>query len=834
MQTYEILGSFYLGKTIDPETMNRTNQYFLYDSKDLMTHALCVGMTGSGKTALGIGILEEAIIDNIPALIIDPKGDMTNLLLTFPELRPSDFLPWLHASDAKREGLSLEEYAEIKAETWRQGLSNWEQDGQRIQDMRSKGDFSIYTPGSSAGKSLSIVRMLDCPAKEILQDHEALQDYIGSTISALLSLLGIDADPLQSREHVLLSNVLLNYWQEGQSLDLARLIELITSPGIEKVGIMPLETFYPKNDRMQLAMCFNNLLASPLFSSWLEGEALNVQNLLYTNEGKPRVSVLSLNHLGDQERIFFVSTFLNQVLAWVRTQAGTPSLRALLYMDEIFGYFPPTANPPTKKPLLTLLKQARAYGLGIVLATQNPVDLDYKGLSNIGTWFVGRLQTEQDKARLLDGLQTAAKSSGEFSLDFDRKELSNLLSVLPARAFLVKNVHDQGPLLFETRWCMSYLAGPLTKQQISALTAQEHMTSLSTSEEEPQSIVQAESQNLEAKKEITSVGKMETLTSFNLPPKTPKGIAQYYLPLAQQSSNIVYLPSLYAYIETTFESQRYDIFTSQSTIWNTLLEDSVIIVDWQKKTGASPQPDELENTASTKAKYLKLPDNADNKTIFNQWEKELVDHLFRNQMHTIFTNDNKTIISKDNESEADFKIRLRQATREERDKELAKLRNKYNQKFTTLAERIRKAEQAVERERSQAEHAKFSTVINIGNTLLDAFLGHKGLKKSTVSKASSSARSAGRAKQQKSDVARAEETVLTYQQNLKELELELEEELQNLTDFYIAKEDEVNEVKIKAKKKNIIVKVFSLLWLPYEKKKNNKYKPLFYQNLEKL
>ena len=378
MQDYEILGHFYLGKIVDPQSMIKSDQYLLYDSKDLTTHAICIGMTGSGKTGLGIGILEEAAIDNIPALILDPKGDMGNLLLTFPELKPEDFLPWLQASDAERKGITIEQYAELKAQEWQDGLKAWDQDGNRIRYLKSKSEFSIYTPGSSVGNPLSIIQMLNCPSDKILNNSELLNDYAASNVSSLLSLIGIDADPLQSKEHILLSNILLKAWQKGEDVDLTLLIQYILQPQIEKIGIMPLEKFFPENERLSLATSFNNLLAAPQFSAWLQGVPLDIQNLLYTEDGKARMSVISLNHLNDQEKMFFVSLFLNQVLAWMRTQAGTSSLRAILYMDEIFGFIPPVANPPSKKPMLALLKQARAFGLGIILATQNPVDIDYK------------------------------------------------------------------------------------------------------------------------------------------------------------------------------------------------------------------------------------------------------------------------------------------------------------------------------------------------------------------------------------------------------------------------------------------------------------------------
>ena len=417
MQDYEKLGAFYLGRPFDPSTGKAGDGLILYDSKDLVTHAVCFGMTGSGKTGLCLALLEEAAIDGVPALVIDPKGDISNLLLTFPELSPEDFLPWINEDDARSKGISPEEYARKQAELWKNGLAAWGQDSNRIRRLRAAADFAIYTPGSTAGLPVSILKSFAAPGAAIIDDPELLRERVNATATALLALVGIQADPVQSREHILLATILGNAWKQGRDLDLAALIQAVQSPPVSRIGVLDLEAFYPAKERFALSMSLNNLLASPGFEAWLEGEPLDIAGLLYTPEGKPRVSIFSIAHLGDTERMFFVSLLLNQTLSWMRMQSGTTSLRAMLYMDEIFGYFPPVANPPSKQPLLTLLKQARAFGLGVVLATQNPVDLDYKGLSNAGTWFIGRLQTDRDRSRVLDGLEGAAGAG------FDRQRI---------------------------------------------------------------------------------------------------------------------------------------------------------------------------------------------------------------------------------------------------------------------------------------------------------------------------------------------------------------------------------------------------------------------------
>lgn len=465
MQDFEKLGVFYLGRQYDPAARALKDDLLLYESRDLVTHAVCAGMTGSGKTGLCLSILEEAAMDGIPALIIDPKGDLGNLLLTFPELKPEQFRPWINEDDARRKNLDPDEYARQQAELWRDGLAQWGESGERIANLRRNCDFSIYTPGSDAGLPVSILRSFEAPPREVIDDREMFRELVSATATALLGLLGIDADPIQSREHILLSNLFDNAWRNGANLDIAGLIHQVQNPPLTKIGVLDIEGFYPAKERFALAMAMNNLLASPGFEVWLQGEPLDIQSLLFTARGKPRMSIFSIAHLSDAERMFFVSLLLNQTLTWMRRQTGTTSLRALLYMDEIFGYFPPVGEPPSKRPLLTLLKQARAFGVGVVLATQNPVDLDYKGLSNAGTWFIGRLQTERDKNRVLDGLESVAGSGG----GFDRAEMDRMLSSLSNRVFLMNDVHRGGPVVFQTRWAMSYLRGPLTRAQIKLL-----------------------------------------------------------------------------------------------------------------------------------------------------------------------------------------------------------------------------------------------------------------------------------------------------------------------------------------------------------------------------
>ena len=544
---YEKLGKFYLGREYDLKEKELEDELVLYDSKDLVTHGVVLGMTGSGKTGLCVGILEEAAMDNIPAIVIDPKGDIPNLLLTFPDLAPDSFRPWINEDDAQKKGITPDEHAAKTADLWKNGLASWGQGPDRIQSFRDKVDLTVYTPGSNAGLPVSILSSLDVPEFEVLDDAEAFSERIESTVSSLLSLVGVEADPIQDPEHILLSTIFAHAWKAGQGITLESLIRHIQVPPFEKIGVMDLDTVCPEKDRRELAMKMNNLLASPGFSTWLQGEPLNIKRMMHTPEGKPRISIFSIAHLSDSERMFFVSLLLNQMLGWMRSQSGTTSLRALLYMDEIYGYLPPSSMPPSKKPMMTMLKQARAFGLGILLATQNPVDLDYKALSNIGTWFLGRLQTERDKARVLDGLEGAAASTDG---GFDRQSMEELLAGLGSRVFLMNNVHEDAPVVFHVRWVMSYLTGPLARRQIKRLI-------------DPK---RAEVEAIQAAAPTPSPEAPKPAESQKLRPKLPRGAEDFFIPAGPDvpPDEINYVPALIRVGEVRYQDSKKGISGNES------------------------------------------------------------------------------------------------------------------------------------------------------------------------------------------------------------------------------------------------------------------------------
>ncbi len=804
MQDFEQLGVFYLGRPYDPVNKKPKPGRLLYDSKDLVTHAVCVGMTGSGKTGLCIGLLEEAAIDGIPALVIDPKGDLANLLLTFPQLRAEDFAPWVNEDDARKNGLSLPDYAKQQAEVWRKGLAEWGQDGSRIRRLRDAAEFVIYTPGSSAGLPVSIVKSFAAPSADILDDAELLRERINTTATGLLGLLGIEADPITSREHILISTILETAWKQGQDLDLAMLIRQIQAPPVPQVGVLDLESFYPSKDRFALAMQLNNLLAAPGFSIWLEGDALDIGRILYTPEGKPRMAIFSIAHLSDAERMFFVTLLLSQTLGWVRTQAGTTSLRAILYMDEIFGYFPPVANPPSKQPLLTLLKQARAFGLGVVLATQNPVDLDYKGLANAGTWFIGRLQTDRDKARVLEGLEGAAVGGGK---RFDRRKVEQLLAGLGSRIFLMNNVHEDVPVVFETRWTLSYLRGPLTRDQIKVLMEPVKRQS---------SVV-----NRQSSEKVKAGSSRWTNDDSRMAASRPllsPDIPQYFIPVRgarPTGAALVYRPSLLGAAQVRVADAKAGVDVCQDRVFLAQVTDAPVAVDWDEAIEADLVVADLERTPQDPARYEPLPPSVANRKSFDLWSKEFANWLYRTQKVELLKSPSLKEVSKPGESERDFRIRLQQVAHERRDQVTEQLRKKYGPKMAALKDRLRRAEQVKEREAEQAKAQHLQTAISFGATMLGAFLGRKTISATTLGKAATAARGVGRSIKEAKDVARAEENVEAIRRQLADLEAQFEAEVNTLVTKIDPLTEPLETIAFRPTKTNIAVRLVALAWAPH-------------------
>lgn len=804
MTDFEKLGVFYLGAEYDLETGQRKERLLLYDSKDLVTHAVCVGMTGSGKTGLGICLLEEAAIDGIPCIIIDPKGDLTNLMLSFPDLKPDDFLPWISEGEARDKGLTREQFASRRADLWRNGLQEWGQDGDRIQRLRDSAEFAVYTPGSSAGTPVSILHSFSVPDSRVIDDLELLRERIQSTVSSILGLLGVEADPLRSREHILLSTIFERSWRERRNLDIPGLIQQIQDPQTERIGVMNLEAFYPAKDRFELAMMLNNLLAAPGFELWMSGEPLDIGRMLHTANGKPRVSIFSIAHLNDSERMFFVSLLFTQFLGWVRMQPGTDSLRAILYMDEIFGYFPPVANPPSKEPLLVLLKQARAFGVGIVLATQNPVDLDYKGLSNAGTWFIGRLQTERDRERLLDGLETLGGA-------VRRTEVGRILSTLNSRVFFMNNVHEEGPVVFESRWALSYLAGPLTREQIHRLPKPEANVSSPAVEE---------TQPVDRIPHSAAASQQRPV----LPPHVPEAFLPVHRP-ESIDAKLLYVPGLLAFGKIFYADAKVGIALQQEIIRLAMFHDDNI--SWDSSTEIAITDSELEKLPEVDASFQDVPEIAIQSKSYNVWKKSFSDWMFHDHRLVLMKSENLQQFSQPNESEQSFRIRLQQASRENRDRLVERIRQKYARRIESLQEKIRRAEVTVEREQHQATQQKVQTAISFGATVLGALFGRKRVSVSTLGRATTAARGVGRSMKESQDIERARENVTALHQQLKDLEGRLLEETHELQDRLDPMKEVLTEVEIRPKKSGISVSQITLAWIPHWLDDEGKLHPAF-------
>jgi prefoldin subunit 5 len=734
-------------------------------------------MTGSGKTGLCIGLLEEAAIDGVPALVIDPKGDIGNLLLQFPDLRAEDFRPWINVDDAAREGMSPDAFAAAQAQAWKSGLEKWGQSGERIRRLQASAEFAIYTPGSNAGIPISLLKSFAAPDAAVADDRELLRDRISGAATALLSLMGIDAEPMKSREHILLSNIFDASWRNGEDLTIEGLIHAIQKPPITRVGVLDLEAFYPAKDRFNLAMGLNNLLASPGFEAWLEGEPLDIGRLLYTPDGRPRIAILSISHLSDSERMFFVTLVLNEMLSWTRRQSGTTSLRAILYMDEIFGYFPPISNPPSKRPLLTLLKQARAFGVGVVLATQNPVDLDYKGLANAGTWFIGRLQTERDKQRLIEGLEGAASEGNQ---KFDRAATERILAGLGKRVFLMNNVHDDAPVAFESRWAMSYLRGPLTRAQIKTLMSGR--------------AADRQAEKVSGAPKTSAPAQQRTV----LPPDIP----QKFVP-ARARGKLLYQPVVLGAVQTRYMDSKAAVDYVEDVVLAAPVRDDSMPVEWEECFEIKVSPSDLASEPQEGAEFAFLPADAAKAKCYGGWNKDLVNWVYANRKLELYGSSASKLNSKPGETEGEFRARLQHASREARDAAVEKLRQKYASKVTTLQDRLRRAEQTVAKEKEQ----RSSSFLSVGADLFGVVFGRK--------KVTTAIGSVSRTYKESSDIGRATENVDAVRRQLEDLQAQMESEVAAIHSQMDATAAPLETVEVKPKKANINVRLFTLAWAPY-------------------
>ncbi|MFA7086113.1 MAG: DUF87 domain-containing protein [Aliarcobacter sp.] len=778
---YEKLKLFYIGK----EKIDGQITPLVYQNKDLLTHAAIIGMTGSGKTGLGVTLLEEAAIDAIPSIIIDPKGDMTNLLLNFPELNPSDFEPWLDDSEVSNSGGTKEELAIKVSNSYKEGIQRDFQDLSRVKKLKDSADFTIYTPGSSAGIQVSILSSFKAPTIEILEDMELFSNIINSTVHSILSLIDNKSDET-SKESILLASIFTSYFKEQRDLTLEELITLIVTPPFSKIGVFDLETFFPQSDRLKFALKINTIIASPSFSTWLEGESLDISKMLYSQSGKAKVNIFSIAHLNDSQRMFFVTILLNQILAWMRRQEGTTSLKALLYMDEIFGYFPPQANPPSKQPMLTLLKQARSFGIGVILSTQNPVDIDYKGLSNIGTWFIGRLQTKQDIEKVIDGLSSASEKG------LNKQELSLALGTLAKRNFIMKNINEEHIKTFETRWALSYLKGPLSKDAIKKLMENKKNNSPKNLEEKKSEVNEPFIDVSKGKSKPVIVSSIKEKYSYS-----SQNNAYYMQGYLLFSCSVHYLYTL------------KNVDLKENINFKIYLDEKATEINFDEKEDVLIYSfDEKEKTNSF---YYELPNFIQNEKELKLLERDFADYVYRNFKLTLYKNDTLKISSKQYESLDDFKIRIQDRLNEQIDEKIENLKQKFEKENTLLEQKISKLFEKLKKEEQDSISATTNSIISIGTSILGAFFG-KSTKTAIVSKVATSSRGVSKALKERSDIKTVQGEIDDLQSLQDGLEEKLKIEIEKINDEFNISKYTIEEFFIKPKRTDIYDIKIELLW----------------------
>lgn len=817
--------NFYIGRLVDTKTAKTSSTPIKYDPADLTTHAVVTGMTGSGKTGLCISLLEEAALQGVPAIIIDPKGDLTNLLLHFPDLAPQDFQPWIDPEMVRRAGRTIDQAAQEASSAWRTGLKEWEIEPERVQALKNSAQFTIFTPGSDAGVPVSVLSSLAAPGLNWESDREVVRERISSTVTALLGLVGLnDLDPIRSREHILLSNIFETHWSQGRDIDLTELILQTQTPPFGKLGAFPVDTFFPAKDRMDLAMALNNILAAPAFETWREGQSLDVQSLLFTEDGRPRHSIFYLAHLSDGERMFFVTLLLSAVETWMRTQSGSTSLRALLYMDEIYGYLPPTAVPPSKGPLLRMLKQARAFGLGLLLATQNPVDIDYKALSNTGTWFIGKLQTERDKNRLLDGLESAAGG-------IPRAAMDKLISSLGKRVFVLHNVHEKAPVLMQTRWVMNFLAGPLTRNQIPALNqlanaeraipAKPAMGSSSQTVSKPKSSVSNSSASALPKPAARKPAASQTK------PSLPAGIREFYLPLnfslpeAYQAvgmpmpdkaamDGVVYRPTLLASAQVRVIDRKLGVEVESPRVVVVDSLDRRGIVRWEDFICAKFSPEKVETVSSPGALHGDVDVPLTDAKRMTALQKDFSDWVFRNSAVTARVNSILKVHAGPDVSQADFMKACADTARDARDAEMARKTSALEKKIKTLEDKLAREERELREDEADFQHRKMEEMGTHAENVLGLFTGSRSTRR--LSSSLSKRRQTENAKEA---VQESLDTITQLKKDLADLQRDRDEMIKEINNHWGRAVNEVTEITVNPKKTDIYINMFGVAWKPY-------------------
>ncbi len=813
-------GQLYLGKTFDLATQ-RTGDVIQFDTRDLTTHAVILGMTGSGKTGLGIDLIEEALIDGLPAIVIDPKGDIANLVLTFPDANPANFAPWVSAEEAAEKGIDTQTLAAQVAERWKSGWAEWGTTPERVRQLRERAEITLFTPGSDAGVPVDILQSIEAPGLEWEGYEEELRARIGGVVSALLAMAGLEADPVQSREHILLSHLFERAWRAGERLDMPTLIRAIQQPPIAQVGVFELDAFFPQKDRFALAASLNNLIASPGFETWRSGEPLEIEALLRTDDGRPRASIFYLAHLGDDERLFFVTLLLGQLTAWLRRQGGTTTLRALLYFDEIFGYCPPyPRNPPTKLLLLGLIKQARAMGLGIVLGTQNPVDLDYKGLANIGTWFIGRLRTERDKARVVDGLASVASESGS---GLERDELEAALGRLPSRVFVLHNVHAAHPIVFQSRWAMSFLRGPLTKQEIRNLKLEVGGRALQ--------VVGSVSEIVNPQSEIAAPSSSFISHPSSLlphPPTLPLEVTQFFLPptLAVEwavrqwetresktalieNRQLVYAPHWLGAGSVRIADRKRGIDYRHSEARLHAATAKAALIEWDKAREIAVDPAALHAPPAAGAQFEPLPAGAANARALAALQKDFADYLYHHVEVAVPIHPVLKITGQPGDKPREFRARCEEAARARRDAEIEKVRKSYEREIVRVETKIAKGQRELSRDTEEYRSRKREENWALAETAFNFLRGRR--PSYAVAWAMRRRGNTGRAER---EIEESESDLADLEQALIELRKSLEEEIAEVAQKWADALEQVEEIRLAPRRADVSVDTFGLAWLP--------------------
>jgi hypothetical protein len=791
---------FFLGNQFDLKASKRLEKPVLYDPSDLTTHGVIVGMTGSGKTGLGIDFLEEAALMGIPALIVDPKGDLTNLLLHFPDLAPTDFEPWIDAEAAKREKQTSAKAAAEAAATWKKGLADWGIAPGRIRALQDAVQYAIYTPGSEAGLPVSILASLEAPDVDWEKNREILREKIGATVTAVLTLIGFeDINPLKSREHILLSNLLENAWSAGRSLDLKTLILQTQDPPIDKLGVFETESFFPAKERQELAIRLNNALAAPSFQTWIEGQPLDVESFLRTVDGRPRHSVFYIAHLSETERMFFVTLLLSATEMWMRTRKGAAGLRAMIYFDEVLGYLPPVQNPPAKPVIIRMLKQARAFGVGLLLATQNPVDIDYKALSNAGTWCIGKLQTDQDKQRLLDGLESPG---------VNRSTFDKMISQLGKRIFLLHNTHAKGHTVFHTRWAMNYLAGPLTRAQIPALNK--------LAGAKP---VKGKRAVRKAKAGSTKRRPEKARAAAEIRPGVPTGIAEFFLPqnksLAEacrsagravpaEGAACVCRPALLAQAKVRFLERKYGI--DRMTVRTALVHrpDKRGVVRWEDFPAAAVDEDALPESPPEGAAFDTLKAPLDDSKMLRSLEKDFLDWAYRESTLPIRVNPElKVAVGPETSSEEFLRLCTEAAAkgvRGKRAKELAAVQRKID----SLEKKLTREERELREDKTEMTQRTIEEVGTAADNIIGILTGRSRRLTTSLTKRRLTSKAAA-------DVQESKEVIAELEQEIADLEKAKEELAGEIRQSVV----EPEELMLTPAKKNVYVELFGVAWVPF-------------------